>query len=282
MIVDLVMWTKNGAATLPTVLERIHQVIPPEIVNKRLIVDDKSTDKTREIAQSFGWSVIFNEGSGISDGANTALKNVESEYFVSFEQDILLSFDWWRRISKLVNEGASVASGVRIIDRPKPIGAVERFTLTRIQGGHHKEFVFGKTLDNTCWCTSVIREFGFPVAFSGAGIDTVLAFKLEAAGYRWIVDYNCVSVHLRSGGLIKALMHYRWYGEALAEITPFLNQQPHSRKLSYTYFIIRFSKSILTGPFLAFTTRTPAVCVCYPFTRLLYLIGYIRGKRRCR
>jgi glycosyltransferase involved in cell wall biosynthesis len=89
--VDLVMWTKNGQATLPTVLKQIAKVIPSEFVNKKIISDDGSTDYTVEIAKSFGWSVFSNEGQGISDGANTALKHVESEYFISFEQDLILN-----------------------------------------------------------------------------------------------------------------------------------------------------------------------------------------------
>ena len=72
--VDLVMWTYNGAATLPQVLKRINQVIPEKFINKKIISDDRSTDNTREIAESFGWQVILNEGKGISDNANNALK----------------------------------------------------------------------------------------------------------------------------------------------------------------------------------------------------------------
>ena len=76
--VDLVMWTKTGSETLSLVLKRISEVIPEEFVNNRIIADDQSSDNSREIAESFGWHVVPNEGSGISDGANTALKRVES------------------------------------------------------------------------------------------------------------------------------------------------------------------------------------------------------------
>jgi glycosyltransferase involved in cell wall biosynthesis len=92
--VDLVMWTKNGAETLSSVLGRISEVIPEEFVNMKLIVDDRSTDNTCDIAGSFGWTVVLNDGRGISDGANTALRRAKSDLFVSFEQDLLLARDW--------------------------------------------------------------------------------------------------------------------------------------------------------------------------------------------
>jgi glycosyltransferase involved in cell wall biosynthesis len=125
--VDVVMWTKNGAQTLPFVLKRIGEVIPGRFVNEKIMVDDRSTDETRKIAESFGWTVVFNEGRGISDGANTALKHVESEWFISFEQDLLLARDWWYNILKaLENSKVAVASGLRFADKP---GGVRKLQL---------------------------------------------------------------------------------------------------------------------------------------------------------
>lgn len=117
--VDLVTWTKNGAETLPLVLKRIDETLPSEFINKQLIVDDQSTDNTREIAKAFGWAVVSNEGKGISDGANTALKRVESEYFVSFEQDLLLARDWWEKIPPYLSDSrVAIASGIRFVYYP--------------------------------------------------------------------------------------------------------------------------------------------------------------------
>ena len=81
MKVDLVMWTLNGEKTLPLVLSRINEIIPKDIVNQKLIVDDGSKDNTVAISRKFGWNVITNEGKGISDGANTALKHVQTHIF---------------------------------------------------------------------------------------------------------------------------------------------------------------------------------------------------------
>ena len=67
MKVDLVMWTKNGAKTLPTVFARIGSVNPFVNIGKRIVIDDGSVDATQHIAKSFGWRVVANEGTGISD-----------------------------------------------------------------------------------------------------------------------------------------------------------------------------------------------------------------------
>lgn len=150
--VDLVMWTKNGAETLPFVLKRISEVIPSEFVNKRVIVDDRSTDNTMEIAKSFGWNVTFNEGCGISDGANTALKHVTSEYFISFEQDLLLTRDWWQKVPEhLSNAQVAVASGIRLSNKPTDLRKMQEYEIERMCKGELDSFLFGKTLDNTIY-----------------------------------------------------------------------------------------------------------------------------------
>lgn len=77
--VDLVMWIKNGVKTLPFVLRQIQCVIPKDAVKRKVIIDDDSFDNSKLIASRFGWSVYPNDGKGISAGANTALKYVESE-----------------------------------------------------------------------------------------------------------------------------------------------------------------------------------------------------------
>ena len=133
--VDLVMWTKNGAQTLPRVLQRINNVIPQEFVNKKIIVDDSSNDSTPKIATFFGWSVIPNKGHGISDGANTALEHVTSDFFVSFEQDLLLASDWLHKIPPLLeNSNVAVASGMHIADKPIGIRKMQEYVAKKYRG----------------------------------------------------------------------------------------------------------------------------------------------------
>ena len=227
--VDLVMWTKNGAQTLPTVLQRINAVIPQEFVNKKIIVDDASSDDTPKIASSFGWSVIPNKGNGISDGANTALEHVTSDFFVSFEQDLLLASDWWQKILLLLDSSNfAAASGMRFADKPLGVKKMQEYVGKKYRGEANlaswlksrdmSAFTLGKTLDNTIYKTKIIRELGgFPKLRVNAGVETTLAYKIDSAHFKWIVDYNVQSVHLRNS-LRQELNHQYWYGTQLYEI----------------------------------------------------------------
>jgi glycosyltransferase involved in cell wall biosynthesis len=288
--VDLVMWTKDGAATLPFVLKRIDEVIPSHFVSRRIIIDDRSIDQTREIAESFGWFIIFNEGKGISDGANTALKHVTSDCFISFEQDLLLAHDWWQKIPpSLENPRVAVASGMRFASKPVGVRKLEQYVAKNIEekvrlnlglgrAAEMRAFTLGKTLDNTIYRTKVIRAVkGFPKLRSSSDVDTILAYRVNQAGYYWLVDYSVQSTHLRQG-LSQELNHQYWYGKQLNEICEKIktetNQCPPITKFSVLY---RFFFSMFTGLFIAFQTREPSITYIRPLIRFYYLKGFLES-----
>lgn len=289
--VDLVMWTKNGAETLPLVLRRLSESIPAESINNRIIVDDHSTDGTRDIAKSFGWRVIPNEGTGISDGANTALKNVETDYFMSVEQDLLLAKNWWDKIPLyLANPKTAVASGIRFVANPvglrkleqqmaKKCLGEEKFLLSP-QSAQREVFTFGKTLDNTIYKTKTIRALGgFPRTISGAGVDTILIYKLQRAGFCWAVDYDVQSLHLR-GGLRAELRHRYWYGTVVREVWSRLKQEFNVQVTAESNLLYRLLISPASGLINALKTKEPTVIYIYPLLRLYYVRGLLAASRK--
>lgn len=286
--VDLVMWTKNGAETLPSVLCRINEVIPEENVNLKLIVDDRSTDSTRDIAEASGWNVKLNDGKGISDGANTALRHVESDLFVSFEQDLLLARDWWHKIPLyLADSGIAVASAMRFANQPRGVHRMQLYVAKKyrgeaelaswLRGREMAAFTLGKTLDNTIYRTAAVRDVGgFPKLASSSGVDTTLAYVLAERGYRWVVDYGVQSVHLRKN-LRQELTHQYWYARQLKEMWSQIEKRTSARRPPVTPFdvVYRFTMSPFTGCFMAYKTREPSIAYIHPLIRLYYLRGFL-------
>ena len=289
--VDLVMWTRNGDETLPSVLKRISEVIPQAVINKRIIVDDESSDNTRQIAATFGWTVIPNKGHGISDGANTALANVTSEFFISFEQDLLLARDWWNKIPPLLeNPKVAAASGIRFADKPRGIRKLQQYVAKKYRGEANlaswlrsrqtAAFTLGKTLDNTIYKTNIMKSLGgFPKTRVNAGVDTMLAYKLDQAGYQWIVDYSVRSLHLRKG-LKQELEHQYWYGTLLYTIWKRIETGTNMRPPVSRFDVFsRFVISPFTGLLIAFKTKEPTITYIHPLIRLYYLKGLLHASR---
>ncbi len=287
------MWTKNGASTLTHVLKRINEVIPKECVNNRVIVDDHSSDNTREIAASLGWTAVFNEGTGISDGANTALKYVTTDLFISFEQDLLLAKDWWIKIPPLVEKtNVGVASGMRFADKPPGVRKLQQYVARKYRGEAYLSswlrprqmaaFTLGKTLDNTIYSTKVIRSIGgFPKIKVNAGVDTTLAYRIQQAGYYWIVDYNVQSTHIRKG-LSQELKHQYWYATQLPEIWGRIEKETNKPPpITRSSIMSRFFTSLFTGLFVAYKMRESTIVYIHPLIRLYYLKGFLEAGK-CR
>jgi len=275
--VDLVMWVLNGERTLRAVLNRINRVIPKEYINQKIVVDDGSIDNSRRIALACGWRVVDNFGSGISDGANTALKLVETEFFCSFEQDVLLSSDWWERVAvPSMLAGFAVGCGVRFNSGPHGVINLSRVNHSFCVGDVRKKFGVGKTLDNTIYRTEVLRGLGgFPFFGVNAGVDLVLAWMLKQKGFVWHVYPSVVSVHLREG-LVDELRHQRWYGMQRAVINSELEKLSVPIKVSKWRVIAHLFVPPIQGVIAAFKARDATICYIYPLIRFYYVWGVIK------
>jgi glycosyltransferase involved in cell wall biosynthesis len=277
MKIDLVMWTLDGEKTLPLVLSRINEIIPKDIVNRKFIVDDGSKDNTAASAAKYGWNVIKNEGKGISDGANTALKHVQTSYFCSFEQDVLLSNDWWNKVSTLIlnKEGVAAACGLRFLPKNNFCSSIEPYQLTRKDidfcGG------YGKTLDNTIWNSETLRSVGGFPKVNFAGIDTVLFHMLDLNGYKWLVDYDVKSLHLHYGGLLSEFRHYYFYGLSLPQVYSRLENASYCENENAMVLFTRFVKSPVSSFKMTLKMHDSRLMFSYPVIRLCWLLGYIRG-----
>jgi glycosyltransferase involved in cell wall biosynthesis len=282
-MIDVVMWAKNGEPTLPLVLQRINHVIPNTEVNNRILVDDNSTDRTAQIARVNGWKVIPNKGTGISDGANTALENVRTTYFASFEQDILLNPCWWNLISADLTKAKSrslqiaAISGVRLPDKPTGLRKLEEYKIEKYRKKTSDEvpFWFFKTLDNTLYKTSAIRQLGgFPNRPKSVGVDNVLAAHVHDSGYTWLVDYGIVSTHLRKG-LRHELNHNYWYGTNYF----LLHQVMKWETLTLRSQLPGLLFSPCRGLQVAIKKRDPEIMYIHPFMQLSTFRGIVAGMK---
>jgi glycosyltransferase involved in cell wall biosynthesis len=273
------MWTLNGEKTLAVVLGQINKVIPREAVNQKLVIDDGSVDQTKAIASFMGWKVIQNDGKGISNAANTALKHVETKRFCSFEQDVLVSSDWFTYIPKLISVeprrqascNITVASGCRVTSGSKAlydIGLYEakRFNNIDFPRNCHQ---FGMSLDNTVYDTEFMNSIGgFPNVKGGAGVDCLLAKNVFYSGFRWMVNYNVVSSHIRKG-VWNELKHYYWYGKCQGQID--------NSKGAYIGLGCRVAFSPLRGLDIAVKQHNLRCMFVYPAIRASSFIGAVEG-----
>jgi len=260
--IDVCLWTKNGSLTLPQVLKRIDNVIPASVVNRRFIVDDFSLDDTKEIASKFGYDIIKNCGVGVSDAANTALNNVETELFIGVEQDVLLASDFFPKIYGLMKRSnASIVSGVRVASHPL-VGAADFYALS------HDCFC-GHSIDNTLYVKhDLVSVGGFPKVNQKACSDSVLALKLDKCGLKWSVARDVVSIHLRDS-VFQELKHQYWYGHS----SRFLGEFSGDRRYGFFSDFMRLVASPVRGFQIAFQSGNGLAVLYYPLLRFVSFLG---------
>lgn len=254
MKIDLVTWVKNGAHILPYTLGRVERVIPQRVINKKVLIDDHSTDNSREIGESFGWEVHLNQDPiqpSLIGAISTAFSYVESPFFVSIEQDVLLAKNWWQEIPKHMEDpNVIVAQGIRYSTHPV-LRALEEYAVEKGRRYH--------SLDNNLWRTELVRKVGgFPR--TDFFVDYVFYDKILKTEYKWVVDREIVSEHLR-GTIINQLRHAHKMQKFPSGID----------KLSKA--MMEVIKSPLTGVKVSIIKKRPEVSLVYPLLTIVRLRG---------
>jgi len=256
------MWAKNGEACLPEVLRRIHKVIPNESVCHRILVDDHSTDRTVEIAHDFNWDIYTNPRNGIPSAANEALKHVDRNFFVSIEQDVLLTKDWWDKIPTYIeNPSVACAQGIRVhMDPTLRLLDEWQFVVLR-----RKRLL--SSMDNNIFRTKVVRVLGgFPQSCPVC-TDTILMKRiLSETRCKWIIDAEVISLHMRAGLKASVEHHYRMISACARTQLCAENEKPPISSL-FRIFLTSPVRAIQ----IAFAKNSPNIVWAYPLLRLYQL-----------
>ena len=282
----LFLGLKMVHGVLPRTLKRLERVLPSECVHRKIMVDDDSSDETRNVGKDFNWEVYMNPHSGISSGANFALSKVDCPYFMSFEQDLLLSDNWWNNISsKFSDSKVVVASGVRFADAPQHLRKLQEYPLLGYinkNSDHWCEanFRVGKTLDNTMYRTKVLLELGgFPSLRHNTGVDTVLSYIIFSKGLKWYVDFSVRSLHLRSG-VKQELNHQRWYGFGFNEINGKIKEETGLQlPVNSVGLFARLFSSPIRGLQVALKMKDARITYLYPMMRFSCCQGFLNGRK---
>ena len=260
--VDLVMWAKNGEASLPKVLLQIDKVIPHENICHKTLVDDHSVDQTVKIARDFNWDVYTNPARGVSSGANEALRHVDRDFFVSIEQDIILSKKWWDRIPKHMEDpSVACAQGIRVPTHPV-LRLLEEW----------QSDVLGKkpplvSIDNNIFRSKVVRSMGGFPKNCPICTDMVLMKKItNETAYRWLIDSDVISLHVRNN--LKSSLEHQYKKGYLCARTPYcIHDESPSVAVNF--------RILLTSPIralqIALKRNYPNIIWAYPLLRLYQL-----------
>jgi len=185
--VDVVVLTKNSAATLKHVLHGIFNAIA---VNKLIIVDGDSTDETLSIAKQSGARIIKG-ARNLAFARYQGVLEVETEWFCFVDSDMYVSSLWYKQLERRRAlprvawiQGLTLEHS-RILDS-YALSKTSKYTK---QGCIALSNALLKR-DIVLKCTEWLRKD------IHAGEDAVLFEFVKSKGYRVLVDTSALCLHL--------------------------------------------------------------------------------------
>jgi glycosyltransferase involved in cell wall biosynthesis len=152
--VDVIVLTKNSERLLKDCISSVYRNVP---VNRLIVVDGYSTDKTVQIVKEFQekhGNVILVQDKGTRGAARQkAMSMVKTDWFMFVDSDVVLSENWFAKAEKQIKDDVGGIWGIEIwsvLRRTKILRLFERFTLKIFdkRGGTHDLLVRRKTVED--------------------------------------------------------------------------------------------------------------------------------------
>ena len=115
MRVDVIIITKNSERMLNECLKAIYENVP---INRLIIVDGYSADRTLEIVREFqkkyGNVLVIQDKGTRATARQKGIDQVRTEWFMFVDSDVILGRDWLRKAEKNVKDNVGAIWGVNI------------------------------------------------------------------------------------------------------------------------------------------------------------------------
>ncbi len=190
--IDVVLLTKNSDRMLEPCLNSIYQNIP---INRLIVVDGYSTDATLSILEKFqakylNVNVILDHGTRAT-ARQKGITNVETNWFVFVDSDVVLSKHWFEKAIKYVSDNVGAVWGIEVwstIEKPSTLKLFLWITrkIFEIRGGTH----------DTLIRTDVVRDISIPASLH-VFEDAYVKDWIQRKGFRVVSTYVPFCIHYR-------------------------------------------------------------------------------------
>lgn len=154
MKVDVVVLTKNSEKTLGKCLTSVYNNVP---VNRLIVVDGCSTDKTSEIVRMFDRKyhniILFTDSGTRGKARQRAIEAVQTKWFMFVDSDVILCNGWFKKARRFMKPDVGAIWGIEVWSVLKNLTVLrlfERITMKIFgkRGGTHDLLVRRRALED--------------------------------------------------------------------------------------------------------------------------------------
>jgi glycosyltransferase involved in cell wall biosynthesis len=192
MDVDVVIITKNSEHMLSECLKSVYKNVP---VNRLIVVDGYSTDKTLEIVREFqkkhGNVLLIQDRGNRATARQKGINQVKTEWFMFVDSDAVLCKDWFKKAEKHLGQNVGAVWGIEVWSTiQNPVLLKTFLWITRkifdLRGGTH----------DTLIRTDLVKDIEIP-KFLHVFEDAYIKDWITQKGYKLIACYNPYCLHFR-------------------------------------------------------------------------------------
>ncbi|MCS6926949.1 MAG: glycosyltransferase [Candidatus Binatia bacterium] len=259
--VSVVVCAYNAERTMAPCLASLEQLNYPNY--EVIVVNDGSTDRTREIAERYDFIRLINqENKGLSAARNVGIAAATGEIVAFTDSDCVVDPDWLTYlVTTFLRTGRQAVGGPNF---PPPEETLVPSAVAVSPGGPTHVLLNDEVAEHIPGCNmafrkSVLEEInGFDPVFRAAGDDVDLCWRLQNKGYEIGFSPAAVVWHFRRNTVKAYLQQQRGYGKAEAQLYfkhPYrFNLLGQSRWLGRIYgdlssFVLSRRPVIYSGPF---------------------------------
>jgi glycosyltransferase involved in cell wall biosynthesis len=192
MRVDVIIITKNSEGMLNKCLKAVYENVP---VNRLIVVDGYSTDRTLEVVREFqkkhGNVLVIQDRGNRATARQKGINQVKTEWFMFVDSDAVLCKGWFKKAEKHVGQKVGAIWGIEVWSTIQNPAILKIFLwITRkifdLRGGTH----------DTLIRTDLVKDIEIPKilhVFEDAYIKDWITQK----GYKMIACYDPYCVHYR-------------------------------------------------------------------------------------
>ena len=215
--VSVIVCTRNGSRTLDECLTSLEQLHYPNF--EILVVDDGSTDATRQIIQAHPKArYLFQEPAGLSVARNTGANHAAGEILAYTDDDCVADEDWLTYLALAFRDPRTAAAGGPNIP-PAPQNLAQACVIAA-PGGPAHVLLSDTTAEHVPGCNLAVRKSaftevgGFLPKYHAAGDDVDFCWRLMERGMTIAFHPGAMVWHYRRFSVRAYLKQQIGYGKA--------------------------------------------------------------------
>jgi len=201
MKIDAVLLTKNSEKPcLQECLEALMKNVP---VNRLIVVDANSTDRTLEIIRTYYPDALILIDTGTRATARQlAIRQIETDFFLFLDSDVILCPSWFQKAQEYLDDhligavqGTDYPEFTKVVaDFDEAMWKLRKIFRKTTKGGLIPPYERGFTGD-VLIRTSLVKEIKIPEVLH-VFEDYYIKKFIEAQGYKWLITKSPSCRHL--------------------------------------------------------------------------------------